>query len=97
MKHQVSVVAAFFLAAFAIAITACGTDDNEAIRALDDNGFTNITITDHGFMFAGFEGCDAKDGNWYHATATNPAGKHVNMLVCCGAKMSFKGCTVRSK
>ena len=88
---------AIVLTCLALATVACGTNDSEAIKALDDNGFTNVTITDRGFMFASMEGCDSKDGNWYHASATNPAGKHVNMLVCCGAMTSFKGCTVRSK
>jgi hypothetical protein len=81
----------------AIALMGCGTNDSEAIKALDDNGFTSISITDRGFLFASMEGCDEKDGNWYHASATNPAGKRVTMLVCCGAATSFKGCTVRSK
>jgi hypothetical protein len=81
----------------AVALMGCGTNDAEAIKALDDQGFTSVSITDHGCMFAAWEGCDEKDGNWYHASATNPAGKRVNMLVCCGGAMAFKGCTVRSK
>ena len=85
------------LAALACCLIACGTDDQEAKRALDDNGFSNVTITDEGFVFANWHGCDEKDGNWYQANATNPAGKQVTVLVCCGAKMSFKGCTIRSK
>lgn len=87
----------FVLTCLALAIVACGTNDAEAIKAMDDNGFTNISVTDRGFMMANWEGCDKKDGNWYHVTANNPAGKRVNMLVCCGSMTSFKGCTVRSK
>ena len=75
----------------------CATNDHEALKALDDNGFTDSTITDRGFMFAHFHGCDARDGNWYHAKTTNPKGKPVEMLICCGQLLSFKGCTIRSK
>ena len=85
------------IALAAITMMGCGTNDAEAIKAMDDQGFTEISITDRGCFFAAMEGCDEKDGNWYHATAKNPAGKRVNMLVCCGAMTSFKGCTVRSK
>ena len=85
------------IALAAIALVGCGTNDAEAIKALDDNGFTEIVITDRGFLTAEWEGCDKRDGNWYHATAKNPRGKQVNMLVCCGAPTSFKGCTIRSK
>lgn len=81
----------------AICLTGCFTNDNEAIKALDDQGFTSISITDRGALFAHFEGCGEDDGHWYEASATNPVGKRVNLLVCCGANLSFKGCVVRSK
>jgi hypothetical protein len=80
-----------------VMLAGCATNDHEAIKALDDEGFSDISITDRGFMFAEWQGCDKRDGNWYHAHATNPRGKPVNMLVCCGSSLSFKGCTVRSK
>jgi len=91
MKH-ILILSFFFLP-----LIGCGTDDHEAYKALSDNGFTNIHITDKGWTFANWHGCDSKDGNWYQVNATNPIGKPVEMLVCCGAKTSFKGCTVRSK
>ena len=81
----------------ALCLTACWTDDNEATRALSDNGFTDIHITDHSGVLIGFEGCGKDDGAVYHATAKNAAGKQVSVLVCCGGAMSFKGCVVRSK
>jgi len=85
------------IALAAVALMGCGTNDAEAIRALDDHGFTAVTITDHGSIFAGWEGCGSEDANWYHASATNSAGKRVSMLVCCGGQLAFKGCTIRSK
>ncbi len=88
-----------FFSALIVAVTlsACATNDAEALRSLDDSGFSDVTITDRGFLFAHFHGCDAKDGNWYEANAKNPKGKPVSMLVCCGQALSFKGCTIRSK
>jgi len=83
--------------ALAFCLTACATNDAEAQKALDDNGFSDVTIVDRGFMFAHFHGCAEKDGNWYEANAKNAKGKPVSMLVCCGAALSFKGCTIRSK
>jgi hypothetical protein len=76
--------------------SACTTDDGEAIRTLDDQGYSDIQIVDRGIM-ANWEGCDEKDGAWYNASVTNPKGKHVTVLVCCGGNLRFKGCTIRSK
>lgn len=78
-------------------LISCITNDSEAMKALEDNGFSNVQITDRGSLGAGFAGCGDKDQAYYEATATNPAGRRVNMLVCCGGGLSFKGCTIRSK
>lgn len=80
-----------------VCLTGCWTNDSEAIKALDDQGFTAISITDRGAMFPQWEGCGSDDGCYYHATATNPIGKRVTLLVCCGGALQFKGCVVRSK
>lgn len=78
-------------------LVGCWTNDNEALKALDDQGFSEATITERGAVFAQWEGCGNDDGNWYHAIATNPHGKRVNVLICCGGALQFKGCVVRSK
>jgi hypothetical protein len=78
-------------------LSGCVANDNEAIKALDDQGFSNISIMDRGIFGADWAGCGQDDGAYYKAVATNPAGKRVNLLVCCGGAMSFKGCVVRSK
>lgn len=75
----------------------CGTHDVEATKTLDDLGFSNITITDHGSWFANWNGCGDDDGKWYDASANNAAGKRVNVVVCCGSNFIFKSCTVRSR
>lgn len=71
-------------------------DENQAKRALDTNGFTNVTITDSGVTFPQLSGCGEKE-IWYEASATNSLGKQVNVVVCCGQTPFLKGCTVRSR
>lgn len=67
----------------------------EATRALEAYGFTDVLVTSHDAMFAGYNGCSKGDSVYYEATATNPAGKRVDMLVCCG--LALRACTVRVK
>lgn len=80
-----------------ICLSGCVVNDAEAIKALDDNGFGNIVIVERGAIFSSFNGCGRDDGVYYIASASNPSGKQVRMLVCCGGIGSFKGCVVRSK
>ena len=87
----------YILSLFAICMAACWTDDNQAISTMSDNGFSDIHITDRSGILIGTEGCGGDDGAIYYATAKNPAGKQVNVIVCCGGATSFKGCVVRSK
>lgn len=86
-----------FVIVACLMLMGCGTHDSEAVKTLDDLGFANITITNHGSWFANWNGCGDDDGKWYEATATNAAGKQTNMLVCCGSNFSFKSCTARSR
>lgn len=90
---SIMTVASCLLAFFAMACT----NDNEAQRALSDQGFSNISIVDRGAWFSSFHGCSDSDGNWYSVTADNAKGERVNMTVCCGGAMQYKGCTLRSK
>jgi hypothetical protein len=74
----------------------CSKDQNEAIRALDANGFTYPIIKDQG-VWGFLNGCDKNDHAWYDASVINPIGKRVDVIVCCGGSLSFIGCTVRTK
>ena len=62
-------------------------DDGRGYRALEANGFTDITMKGYAWV-----GCGEDDFYSTHFAATNSAGKRVSGVVCCG---SFKGCTVR--
>lgn len=77
-------------------VKGCSGDSSEAVRALETNGFSNVSIQDSG-VWGVWHGCDKHDGAWYDASATNPIGKKVDVVVCCGGPLSFKGCTVRTR
>lgn len=67
-------------------LTGC-TDAEEAERALDNLGMTDIEITGWRFF-----GCDDRDGWRTGFRATNSNGRAVEGAVCSGI---FKGATVR--
>lgn len=67
---------------------------DRAVRALTDQGFSDVQITGDSWLFVGWQGCDSGDGIKWDATAINPAGKRVNVFVCSGI---FKGATIRTR
>lgn len=74
------------LLACAILLSSC-TDDQRFEEALDNMGFTNIRIDGYAFY-----GCG--EGYNFHRSfhATNPRGKEVSGVVCCGI---LTGCTAK--
>lgn len=70
-----------------VALLAGCTAPDRARETLDNSGYTNIEIGG----WAAF-GCGESDTYKNHFTATNPNGKRVEGVVCCGL---YKGCTVR--
>jgi len=64
----------------------CGVGQ-DGVRALEAEGYRDITIGDHTWWKCGRD--DTFASNF---TATNPLGKRVAGAVCCGWT---KGCTVR--
>lgn len=71
----------------------CFADEQQAVRALETQGYSDVKITDHHWIFVTVQGCGA-DAAKFDAVATNPAGKKVNVYVCVG--WPFKGSTIRS-
>jgi len=65
-----------------------------AIKALDDQGYSNIKITHHAWFLISLRGGDKRDAARFTAVATNPAGKTVTIYVFTG--WLFKGATIRS-
>lgn len=67
-------------------LISCTCEDG-TITTLQNSGYTNIEIT-------GWKPLSCSDGDTFSTgfTATNPIGKRVSGVVCCGW---LKNCTVR--
>lgn len=78
-------------------LVGCGllANKDKAVRALQDAGYSDIKITDRHVLFVGMRGCSDDDSVAFKATATNPIGKKVKVLVCAG--WLLKGATIRTR
>lgn len=72
--------------ALVLAISSC-TDEGSSRKALEDEGYTNIT-------FNGYDpfACSDEDSFSTLFVADSPNGKRVSGVVCCGIT---KACTIR--
>ncbi|MGC1550745.1 MAG: hypothetical protein WA777_19660 [Rhodanobacter sp.] len=70
-----------------LALAGCYST-NDAKKAMEAQGFTNIEVTGHAWF-----ACSEDDTFATSFTATNPQGKKVSGAVCSG--MFFKNATVR--
>lgn len=75
-------------------IIAMNVDEGKSIRAAEDLGYTDITVTDRDIWFIGFKGCDKSDSALFTVHGTGPDGKERDLTVCAGI---FKGGTIRSR
>lgn len=85
------------LAGFAgilVAGATCSPGPDKATAALRAHGFRDVAITGTHRVTAEWYGCSEQDAVAHEATATNPAGERVALVVCCG--WPLKGCTVRT-
>jgi hypothetical protein len=67
--------------------------EEQAVRALQTQGFSLVRIEERSFFFVAFRGCDGSDAAMFRAHALNPANREVEVYVCTG--WPFKGATVR--
>ena len=74
-------------AIFALALSSCMTDEPNAKRLLESEGYTNIEFT-------GYNCFECSEDDWYSTgfEATNSNGNHVKGTVCAGM---WKGKTIR--
>ena len=70
-----------------LSMSACGTNDSETVRTLNNAGYTDVVPGGYAFFQ-----CDSKDKFQTKFTATNPVGNRVAGVVCCGW---LKSCTIR--
>lgn len=75
------------LAVLALSLTAC-TDEESSRRALEAQGFKDITFTGYDMW-----SCGEDDTYSTGFTATNVNGQRVSGTVCCG--LVAKACTIR--
>lgn len=98
MRDNFSWIAALVIVATALVVfLALRADDSDsgapARRALETQGFTEPIITERS-VWGELHGCGRNELS-YVATATNPAGRRVEVIACCGVWM--KACTIRSR
>ena len=89
----ISLFAIVFMILFGM--RGCMVSATKAISAMEEQGFSEVEILDHSYLFVGLQGCDSKDSAAFDVRAKNTNGKTVNMVVCSG--WPFKGATIRSK
>ena len=77
-----------FFILLAVLFSGC-TASNEATRALEGAGYTQIQITGYSWF-----GCGKDDTFATGFEATGPSGKHVSGVVCSGW---LKGATIRTE
>lgn len=70
-------------------------NENDAVKALEDAGYSDVTITNRAVFFMSFRGGSRSDSVRFTATAMNPIGKKVETYVFVG--WPFKAPTIRAK
>lgn len=69
-------------------------DSSVAVKALKNQGFTNVQVLDRDWLLVGFRGCDGLDAAKFTVRAVNPVGDTVETCVCSG--WPFKNATIRT-
>lgn len=67
--------------------------DKSVIEAVEVYGFTDVKIKDKDLFWIDWAGCGKDDDAMFEVSATNVAGKKVNLMACAG--WPFKGVTLR--
>lgn len=80
----------------ALSAAGCGfmADEDQAVRAATNLGFTEVKVESRAVFFLEWRGCSKSDDAGFTVTGKNPQGQRVKLLVCVG--WPFKGATVRS-
>ena len=78
-------------------VCSCGffVDDQNTIRAVQDQGYDSVVIVAKHAIFPQLFGASKDDAVAYHMTAINSRGMRVNLIVSSG--WLFKGVTVRTR
>jgi hypothetical protein len=90
-KEEISMKKLLLALGLSAFLPAC-TDEEGTRRALDDAGFTQVSVGGYGGLGCGLGLGQGGDTFCTEFMATNPAGKRVHGVVGCGV---FKNCTIR--
>jgi hypothetical protein len=92
MKRLMVVVVLMIL----VSVIGCGfmSDEDQAIRAATNLGFTEVKVESRVVFFLRWRGCSESDDAGFTVIGKNPRGQRVKLLVCVG--WPFKGATIRS-
>lgn len=88
-------VVSFIILAAAWQSSGLLVPENKAIKELEVQGYTDISISDRDWFCICLRGGASDDVVRFEAKAMNPAGKNVDVCVYSG--WPFKGATIRSK
>lgn len=79
-----------------IGFAGCGflVDEDQAVRAATNLGFTDVKVESRIIFFLRWRGCAENDDAGFTVSGANPQSKRVKILVCVG--WPFKGATIRS-
>lgn len=69
-------------------------DESDACKTASDMGFSNCNITDSSRLVPTMDGCHREETVSFSAQATNPAGRPVNITICCRDWPT--SCTIRN-
>jgi hypothetical protein len=72
----------------------CLVEEEQAIQAMTNFGFTDVKVESRFIFFVQWQGCSKSDAVGFHVNGMNAQGKRIKMIVCVG--WPFKGATVRS-
>lgn len=68
-------------------------NEDKSVNLLEDLGYTDIHLESKDPFLASLKGCGEDDVVYFKFTATNPAGREVEVETCQG--FIFKGATLR--
>ncbi len=71
---------------------AHGISQDNAVRAAEGSGYTDVQVTERSTFFVGLQGCAKSDWVMFDITATDAAGTERTFIVCDGL---LKAATIR--
>ena len=89
MKLYIAISVLFMLSCWGAFV-----NDQNTVRAVEKQGYTNVQIIKKNILFVDWCGCAKGDDAEYDMGATNALGNRVDLIVCAGV---LKGVTVRTK